>query len=327
MTKNETPSASLSELPQLEGDPFAHRNPRPAERPRRRAFFLALFGFAVFVFFLVMKLPEARIQNLIIAHIRILAQEQGLSFSAEKVRIGVLMGPAVKLYGVELKSIDDDKQNLKIPYIKIQPHLFSLLTSMKTVSIHAELLDGAISGSAGASASAIKTDLDLRSLNLGQAPLLRKFLGLQVEGKLRGTLKIFFDHVTPPPSDGKIRVFLDGIAVPVQAYMGFNLPQINISDAHGDASIAGGKLVINEFNVGKDIKADDLVAKVTGDVILAGLIDQSRVNVKAIFEISNRVITAFPLLDALIGTAKGSDGKYAYRVSGVLSALEPSPGG
>ncbi|MBI2606263.1 MAG: type II secretion system protein GspN [Deltaproteobacteria bacterium] len=327
MTDNETPSASLSEFSQLEGDPFERRNPGPAERPRRRAFFLAVFGFAVFLVFLVMKLPEARIRNLIIAHIRIFAQEQGLSFSAEKVRIGILMGPTVKIHGAELKSVDDEKQNLKIPYVRIRPRLFSLLTSMKTASIHAELLDGTISGAAGASPSAIKTELELRTLNLGQAALLRKFLGLQVEGKINGTLKILFDHVSPQKSDGKIRLFLDGIAVPAQAYMGFNLPQINIVSAHVDAGIAGGKLVINEFNVGKDIKAEDLVAKVTGDVILAGLIDQSRVNIKAVFEISNRVITAFPLLDALIGTAKGSDGKYTYRISGVLSALEPSPGG
>lgn len=327
MTENETPSASFSELSQLEGDPFERRGAGPANKPRHRAFLLALFGCAVFVFFLVMKLPEARIRNLIIAHIRIFAQEQGLSFSAEKVRIGVIMGPTVKIYGAELKSIDDDKQTLKIPFVKIRPRLFSLLTSMKTASVSAELLEGAVSGSVAGSPSAIKTDLELRSLNLGQATLLRKFLGLQVEGRLSGTFKVFFDHVTPTKSDGKIRVFLDGVALPAQAYMGFNLPQINISGAHVDAGIAGGKLVINEFNVGKDIKADDLVAKVTGDIVLSGLLDQSRANIKAVFEISSRVITAFPLLDALIGPAKGLDGKYTYRVSGVFSALEPSPGG
>ncbi|MBI3541793.1 MAG: hypothetical protein HY075_00760, partial [Deltaproteobacteria bacterium] len=69
------------------------QEPHDAGPSRLQLIGIAVFAVAAFFFFLVMKLPEARIQNLVIAHIRIIAQEQGFLFSAEKVRVGMLLGP------------------------------------------------------------------------------------------------------------------------------------------------------------------------------------------------------------------------------------------
>jgi type II secretion system protein N len=297
-------------------------------RPSRlRTIGVTLFGLFMFFVFLVLKLPEARIQNLILAHIRIAAQDQGLLFSAEKIRVGMLLGPSLKMYNVELKSIDNERQTLKIPYLKIRPSLLSLLSSNKKVGFSAELLGGSMSGSAGLGPTSMSLDLDLDSVDLGLTTLLRKFLPVDVTAKINGTVTLDLDQQQVQKSDGRIRLKLEKINLPAQGVYGFNVPKIAIGQSNVDITIGQGQIIIRNFEVGKDIKTDDLVAKITGDGTLDRQLDRSRINAKAVFELSSSVLQSFSLLDALLGPAKGSDGKYVYRLSGPLSGLEATPGG
>lgn len=319
--------------PGLPPDPF-HPEPRkeaqPLEKPpsKFRQTGIGLFAVFCFFFFLILKLPEARIQNYIIAQVRIVAQEQGYLFSAEKVRLGFLLGPCIKMDNVELKSIENDRDSLKIQYLKISPKLFSLLGQVKKIGIKAELLNGSLSGTVGGSSQgAVHVDLSLSSLDLGATSLLKKLLPVEARAKIDGDILIDFNPTDVQKSEGKIKLKLNELVVPSQNLSGFNLPKVQISESKIDLAIANGKLDIRDFEIGKDEKTDDLVGKVTGDGTLAPTLDRSTLNAKATFSLSQGVISSFPLLGAFLGPAKTADGKYSYRLTGPLSALEPVPGG
>lgn len=288
---------------------------------------ILLFGIFIFFVFLILKLPEARIQNFIVAHIRIAAQEQGFLFSAEKIRIGLLLGPSIKMYNVELKSIDDNRQKLTIPFLRARPQLLSLLSQTKKVSIAAELLGGEISGSVGASNAALVANLDIESIDLSQTSILKKYLPMDIAGKISGEVRLDLDLEQTQKSDGRINLKIEKLNLPPQNVYGFNLPKLNISESVIEATIAQGQLVLRKVELGKDIKTDDVLAKATGDGAIDRILARSRLNLKVIFDLSQSVKQSLPLLEQLLGPAKAPDGKFSYRITGPLTSLEAQPGG
>lgn len=293
---------------------------------KRRVGIFAFGGF-VFLFFLVWKLPEARIQNVAIAYIRSFTQPYGILFSAEKVRVGILFGPALKLYNVELKFADDESQVLHISFLKIRPHLFSLLSATKKVSISAELLGGDLSGVLGGQSSEVVVDLSLDSLSFTESLFLKKFLGFEIaSGKAEGTIRLNLDFNQIQKSNGRVNLEFKELKVPAQAAFGLNLPKLSIMESNIEFNITDGQIAIRNIEIGKDLKTDDLVAKVTGDGQLDRYLERSRVNLKAVFEVSASVRQSFPLLEALLGNAKTPEGKYAYRITGSLLAPDAIPG-
>jgi type II secretion system protein N len=287
---------------------------------------IVLFGVATFFFFLMLKLPEARIQNLVIAHTRIAAQQAGLLFSAEKVRVGILLGPSIKLYNVELKSADNERQSLKIPFLRIRPKLFSLLTQTKKASITAELLDGDISGTVGASAAETVVDLDIDSIDLGATNLLKKFTMVDLAGKVKGRVKLNLNLSQGNKSEGVVDLVIHKLNLPAQAIMGFTLPSVKVEESKIDLTIDQGHLNIKTFEVGHDLKTDDLIMRAAGDGTLEGALERTKLNAKATIEISQRITQALPLLDSIMGMAKGADGKFHYKLTGPVYALEATPG-
>lgn len=280
-----------------------------------------------FIIVLVFKLPAARIQNLVLAHIKNLTHPQGILFNAEKVEIGILLGPSLKLYNVELKSNENEKQVLKINYLRISPKLLSLLSSHKKVIIKADLNSGEISGSLGGSNTEMSVDLAFDQVDLGSISLLQKYLPLAFNGKLNGSIALNHNLDLPIKSEGKIKLSLDKLTAPAQSVAGFNLPKLNINQTLIEMSIAGGVATIRQFEVGKDIKSDDLMGKATGDIKLEKNLELSRLNVKVVFDLSQNVNQSFPLLNALLAPAKTPTGSYAYRLGGPIYALEANAGG
>lgn len=300
---------------------------------RFRTVLIVLFGVGLFLFFLALKLPEARIQNLVLAHLRIFAQDNGMLFSAEKVRLGMLLGPSVKIYNSEIKAIDDETASLKISYLRVRPHLLSLLSKTKRASIVAELGDerapvGEISGTVGFSEVAGIVNLDLEAIDLGNISLLRIYLPLTLSSaKLDGTVKLDLDFAEIQKSEGHVKLAVNRVAAPEQSLYGFKLPKVSIGKAQVELSVDHGNVLIRSFEIGEDLKQDDIVAKVTGEGTLDRALDRSKVNVRAVFELSPAIFQSFPLLGSLLGPAEVSKGKYAYRLTGTVSSLEPVPGG
>lgn len=326
-------------------DPTPQKNftePEPevkkAESTTKTARFgLAIFGIALFFIFLILKIPEARLQNYLLAHIRIESQKMGYLFNAEKISLGLLLGPSLKLTNVELKPIDNDQNVLKIDYLKVKPNLFSMLpfSKIKKISFDAELFGGAADGTVGLGQNTYLIDVSASKVSLPKLiPILLPNTPLTVSAAVLSAqvdLVINMDQIQT--SEGRIEAELKPLSTPQQSLYGFNLPALSISESAIDISVSGGKAMIRKFELGKDANKDDVVAKVTGDATIDGQkniynpLARLKLNLKAAFELSAKVKSSFTFLDAILGPAKGSDGKYTYSVSGTAAAPVPRAGG
>ncbi|MGE4233801.1 MAG: type II secretion system protein GspN [Bacteriovoracia bacterium] len=286
-----------------------------------------LFGFFCFLFFLVMKLPEARIQNYITAHMRILAQEQGFLFSADKVRIGLLFGPSVKFYDISLKSVEDDKVQIKVPYVKISPRLLSLFSSTKKFDFSVELDQGDADGTAGASKDSMYFKVDLDRIALDKLSVLKKFIAIDLKGIISGNVKLDLSFEQPEKSSGVLDLKVNNIVLPAQNAFGFNLPNLQVRESTVDVNISKGKIYIRTLELGNDVKKDDVVVKVTGEGMMERNLDRSKINAKASLELSPKIFQSFPILESIMAGAKAADKKYYYKLSGSLLSPMVTPGG
>jgi type II secretion system protein N len=237
---------------------------------------------------------------------------------------------------MELKSLDDDRNTLKIEELKVKPSLISLLPFMATkkVSFSAKLLGGEASGTIGMGATSYVVDVSLENLALDKSKLITGQLPVQISGAtVDADIDMTVDSADAKKTAGNAKLKITKFQLPQQSVFGFNLPKVSVAEAKADIVVADGKGTIRSFDVGKDIKSDDLVAKLTGDAT----IDTSRkfynpmeavkLNVTANFEISAALKASFPFLDAILAAGKQSDGKYRYRLGGTLALPAPTPGG
>ncbi len=298
----------------------------PAQKSSRRMFYVGL-GVFLFIVFLIAKLPEAKIQNLLIAHIKIQAQNQGLSFNAEKIKIGMIFGPALKMYNVELKSLEDDKVALKIPFIKVKPVLSSLPFARKKISLKIDFDEGSLNGTVGISQNSALVDLSLNKINLKQLAILKKYIFIDLIGTINGSIGLDLSFEKPDKSDGQINLDISNLGAINQSLFGMQLPDIKVSNSSININVDKGKFVFKDVHFGKDINKDDLLGALTGEMTLANNIERSTINAKVQFQLSSKVREKIPLLESLLSSAKTSDGKFSYKLTGMLSTLEPQPGG
>lgn len=287
---------------------------------------IGLIGVSIFLLTLLAKLPESKIQNLITAHIRIAAQEQGFLFSAEKITTSIIFGPAVKIYNAEFKSIDDESKKLNIPFIQLKPHLTSIFLQTKKASIAIELLGGEISGVVGAGPTRTLADIKLNDIDPSQSQLLTNYLPIKTKGSISGSF--LYDALPQNPIESNLEVDLEieNLELPAQEVAGVQLPLIKIGGAAIEGKSSDGKFEVSKFQVGSPNNSD-IEANATGSIKLAASLLDSTSDIKMSFRLSDSLIKAFPLIDALIAPAKRSDGRYAYKLVGPLSFPSPIPDG
>lgn len=310
--------------------------------------FLVVFGVLLFLFFLILKLPEARVQNYLLGHIRIIAQNMGYTFQAEKVSLGIIFGPSLKIENAKLKSVDDDSIVIPIEYLKIKPHITSLLPffTMKKVSFSLRAFNGEASGVVGIALNSKslsyrqqlmeQISLDITAEEISVPKILNLFPNIPISvGSSTLDLKsdLFLDFVHPEVSTGKLHSALKNTLIPAQSMLGFNLPQVQISQIDADLSVSQGKILVRNFTIGQDIKKDDVVAKVTGELLIDNQanalnpLERFKLNNRIVFELSPKLKGSFPFLDAILGPAKDANGKYNYGLRGTLAFPSPQAGG
>ena len=112
-----------------------------------------------------------------------------------------------------------------------------------------------------------------------------------------------------------------------QTIVGFAIPQLAISEGLIDVGFDKAKAVDPQrFTLGKPgATTDDLHGTITGDASLSRTWPASNLNVRADFGVSQNVLHAFVLLDALLGAGKQPDGSYSFKLNGPFNALNPTP--
>ncbi len=285
-----------------------------------------LIGIGVlFIFCIVLmtltKLPEVRITGFLQGMVQSALDPYGIYLSDHGRQLSFLKGLTYTLDHPTLELADQTR--IEFDDLTVRPKLLMLLTGKMGVS--ARLHQGAseIALDAGGKGDKIDASLSLQDIDLGKLGVLAFAAGLKGGGIISGT-----GHIDGALSDlstlnGNLDFKLKKIHLDEQNLMGFQIPSINVSEGDLTIEIRSGKLVIKSVQIGKG--TDDLRVSVSGDMALNRNLNSSALNLRAVLGISDKVKQSFSILESILGSAKMSDGRYAYKLTGSLAAPMPIP--
>lgn len=304
--------------------------------PSRGAKILKWTGWGVFalfclIFFTFLKLPEARLKTLLEGTLANTLRPYGITYTARKTELSVGIGISYNLQGVNV-NFPGRPGPLQVDRIEISPSLFPLLLGKLSSGLSVEMGKGSLETQftvplrmSQQQQPPIDLTFDIESLDLAKLGFLSQFGGLKGVLVISGQGSISGDLSNPQSVDGDIELESEKISLPSQTVMGFAIPEIAISQAEADLSIDGGKVKIQDLDVGKKGSQDDLIAEIRGAIDLNRRLDYSRADLTAKFQLSDKIKKALPLIDTILQAGKRKDGAYAFQLKGPLNALYPTP--
>jgi type II secretion system protein N len=328
--ENPADPSELTQTPEKSGadQGAAETSPSRVKRTLKTLGWIWLGTFCLILFTLI-KLPEDRIRNYVQGMISQQLSAQGITLNAAQSSISIGFGISYTMKDITL-SFPPPQEPIHIDQVSVSPSILAALTGKMGAAIQIENKGGTLhatfstpmNGPSGpVSFSFNCSNLDLGSL--GVLPAMASIRGSAVatgEGHLDG------DTSLPTTLNGKMKLDLNKIVIDQQTVLGFSVPRLTVSEGKGDIDIDKGKALIKTLRLGKPGSAtDDIKANVTGDVIIGKNLPYSTLNLKADFSLSQNVLKAFILIDALLGPAKQPDGSYAYTLTGPLNSPNAVP--
>jgi type II secretion system protein N len=302
--------------------------PTPRSRAIRTSGWI-FFGLFSLLFFTLIKLPDDRIRSNIDQAIGAALSQRDLSFTAGSTKLSAFFGLSYSLKDVTFAMRGIPIQG-HIDRIQISPSLLPLLFGKIGGSL--SLSEG--SGSLDATFSiknstTVSVSFTSKKMDLGKIGILPIFANFQGSATLDGSGELSGDLNSPNTLEGRVALNLKKIVVDPQSILGFSIPRLGVSEAVAEIQIAKAKASISNFRLGKTgaiplaNSEDDLQGIFTGELNLAKDWNTSNLNVKARFSLSETIMKAFILLDAILGSGKQSDGSYSFAITG--SPLSPLP--
>jgi type II secretion system protein N len=285
----------------------------------------AAFGLACLIIFTLFKLPEDRIVNLIQGNISATLATRGITINAAKNSFSVLFGPSYIMKDVTL-SFPPPQASAHIDKVEFAPSLLPLLLGKMGGTFQLYNGDGRATISFSAKETKIDADFKIRDLDLGKSGILDALAQVKGNAIANGSGNLSGDLASPGTLDGDISFTLKKIVLDQQSIAGFAIPRINVSEGKAEIAIGKSKAQIKTLTLGKTGNAsDDLHATMTGDMTLGRNWDSSVLNLRANFSLSQNVMSAFSILDALLGAGKQPDGSYTYTINGPMAAPIANP--
>ncbi len=312
---------------------------RPAAGKLRRIFrWLGWSTFAIvcLTFFTLVRLPEERIGRWALGQLNwaLSLSPQRISVQAEKISWSLLLFPSVDLRAVSI-SVGQSETPIKFDRIEISPSIIPLLQGRLGATVRMRNGDGKVAyhfwfkprdptSPFGLSLQSEQLDF----AKLGVLSSLSAATSLQGGGLLDGTVDLTGSLADPTTLKGSVKLKIKNFEMPAQKIMGFGVPKIAISESNLDIGVENSKVTLKNVQLGREgTAADDIHATLSGTIGLVKYLNSSTLNVNAKFRLSDSILKAFILLDAILGSGKQSDGTYAFKIDGTLGSPSPSPAG
>jgi type II secretion system protein N len=285
------------------------------------------FGLICMIFFTIIKLPEDRLKGFIEGNLSNLLAQRGISFTSNESKISYFLGVTYSMKNVTV-NLPSTTVPIHIDRLQITPSILSSIIGRFGGAFIIDNGDGNLTGSFSTKSTNIDVYFKAKKLNLGKLGVLPIAAGIQGSAILDGTGTVSGDPAVPSTLEGNINIILSKIVIDPQTISGFAIPRLGISDGVADLNIDKAKAVIKTFRLGKPGNAaDDLQGTVTGDISLGRSWEASSLNLKTHFGLSESIMKAFVLLDAILGGGKQADGAYSFNISGPLENPMPTPVG
>ncbi len=286
---------------------------------------VGIFFVSLFIFTLA-KFPEAKLTAVIQGYLQqsldpfgILETDQGREFSVFKGFQYKLIHPVFEL---------SDQTRIELDEVTAAPSLLSLLMFKPGATVELKQGASSITATAAARGDQVSISASLNEVNFGKLGLLMYLAQIKGGGIISGDFKLDGTVSDLNSLSGKVDFKLKSVQIDEQSIMGMLQLKKPVKIAEGiiDIKIEQGKVVLNNVALGKPNSKDDLNVLVKGDITLKKNVNSSELNLKAYFGISDSLKQDFGFLETLLTSAKQTDGRYAYKISGPLSApLPPSP--
>lgn len=291
-----------------------------AKKIQRRVFLGILFVILLFVFTLL-KLSQSRITGLIQGYVQVGLDPFGIYMSDQGRELSIIKGIRYTLTKPSLELADQTR--IELDDLTVSPTFTSLASGKMGVSasLHQGLSEILIN--AAGRGDKIDLNLSLTDVDLGKMGVFAYLASMKGAGIVSGTVQVAGTLSDPASLEGDINLKIKRLRLDEQNLMGFQLPTLNVSDGTIRVQITGGKLLIKTFQIGKT--TDDLNLALTGDILLKRNVNSSLLNLRAVFGLSDKVKQSLAILDSILGGAKMTDGRYAYKLTGTLAAPFPNP--
>lgn len=294
------------------------------ERPKKIIRWLgwSVFGFASLLLFTLTKLPEDKIVGWIQNSASSVLASRGATLTVGESGLSLIRGFALVMKDVRINYGGEAAPSI-FSRVILSPSWVSLLTARLGVKV---VLEQGASEAVIRAATRGKSDsieLQLSQFDLGKSGLLSLALSgssrPQADMVLDGKAELQGAMSDPSSWQGGTDFTLSKIQIPNQAFMGFQIPKLTVSDGALAVELQGGKLKLKSVRLGKTTGGnDDIKLQATGEVSLGKTMDASQVNFQLAFSFSKTVTQAFSLLDAFLGAGKQADGSFKYSLTGPL---------
>jgi type II secretion system protein N len=256
----------------------------------------------------------------------------------------------VKATGIKLLSLPTEPGKppgeLKIDEARVRVSILSAMVGNQDVSFKLNAFGGEVSGSYGVHGKDKDVDVTIDGVDLSQVEPITSTLGVPVEGRLSGTVKIAMPEGKASKASGAVSLEAKDVAIgdgKAKIMRALALPKLNV----GALSLAGdakdGVLKVSKLGAG----GKDLELQGEGRVQMRELATESLLDVNLRFKINDAYRTKndvtkslfgapgsnapalFELADPRIKGSKRPDGFYAWSARGQLGRpdFQPSSGG
>jgi type II secretion system protein N len=295
-------------------------NARQAPKASRMIGMAALFIVLVILMTLT-RLPEAKITSYIQGMVQTALDPYGVYLSDHGRELSIWKGMAYRLDHPVLELADQTR--IEFDDLTVKPSILGLLSGK--LGVEAELHQGpaSIGLSANGKSDKINAQINLENVDLGKLGVFAFAAGIKGSGLVNGSVNIEGSLNDFGTLNGDIALKLRKLHTDEQNLMGFALPALNISEGEITIPIQSGKLQLKKVELGKGM--DDLRLSLTGTLALNRFLNASQIDLRAVFAFSDKVKQSLSILESLLGSAKTSDGRYAYKLTGQLGSPIPVP--
>ena len=290
------------------------------ERPQQRtlrAIAWVLFTVLCLMFFVLIKIPQAKVTLTLLANINQQLEPAGYSLSADRGDLGMLWGVNYTLSGVKITK-NDTGRSLSFAKLRISPAFIPLFSGKIGADILLEEGEGKVSGHVVTQKQEIEADVTIDALNLGRIGLIPFLTDFDGSAEAKGTF-------TLAKGAGTVKLELSKLVFDEAKIQGFAIPRIAVTGGSVDLDFDPKKVNIRKFSLGKSSPSDDLNLSATGDVKLSPQFENSDLNVHTKLSLSPKLLQSFSLIDAFLGAMKQPDGSYKFKLQGPVMGAMPLP--
>jgi type II secretion system protein N len=289
-------------------------------KPWQRRAAYAAFAVLAFLFALRQTFPTSAVKERLVME----AAAQGWQLNVAEVRPAGFAG--IGMTGVTLESRD----GARIPLERLDAslRLWPLLLGRRSIAFDAALFDGRVEGVVEEGKATRRLVASIAGVDLSRAVALRKSLGVDLAGSVKGDLDLTLDEKTPTNSTGRLdlsveKAGVNGGEVPVPGMGGkLTLPKVALGQITAKAVVKEGKLTFERL----DSKSDALETSGEGlyfvlqpRLAYAPIFGKARLKINDAFWNSPATQGFKGIVELTLAPARGRDGAYGFQIFGTLA--------